>query len=111
MPAQPNRQTPTLLYLAHLRWDHVWQRPQQLMTRLARRCPVIYVNPPGVVTGTEEPHLEEREGAPGLKVWNPVFPGPLPTHPDARYREMWLGLLPETLSRAGNDVILCVSSP
>jgi hypothetical protein len=38
----------------HLRWDGVWQRPHHLLTRLARRLPVIVV---------EEPHAgaEDRD--------------------------------------------------
>jgi UDP-galactopyranose mutase len=30
----------------HLRWDGVWQRPQQLLTRLAQRVPVIVIEEP-----------------------------------------------------------------
>src|SRR4051794_695270 len=112
MSSPVNKQNPTLLYLAHLRWDHVWQRPQQLMTRFTRHCPVIYVNPPEVVNDAEQPHIEEHPGVEGVKVLNPVFPGPMPDGPNAVYRDMWLGLLPETLARAGGgDVILWVSSP
>jgi glycosyltransferase involved in cell wall biosynthesis len=38
----------------HLRWDGVWQRPHHLLTRLARRVPVIVL---------EEPHVavEDRD--------------------------------------------------
>ena len=38
----------------HLRWDGVWQRPHHLLTRLARRLPVVVV---------EEPHAaaEDRD--------------------------------------------------
>jgi UDP-galactopyranose mutase len=111
MPTENKSQIPTLLYLAHLRWDHVWQRPQQLMTRFAERCPVIYVNPPEIVNGASRPHLEEHKGAQGVSVLNPVFPGPIPDGPGELYRSMWLGLLPETLSKAGGDAILWVSSP
>ncbi len=31
---------------SHLRFDGVWQRPQQLLTRIARRVPVLYVEEP-----------------------------------------------------------------
>jgi glycosyltransferase involved in cell wall biosynthesis len=36
----------------HLRWDGVWQRPHHLLTRLARRVPVIVV---------EEPHVAHED--------------------------------------------------
>src|SRR4051812_1491418 len=42
---------------SHLRWDFVWQRPQQLLSRLARDHAVLFV---------EEPLCEE--GAPGLRL-------------------------------------------
>ena len=55
---------PDLVCVAHLWWDWVWQRPQQLMTRLVREFRVLYVEEPRIVLG--EP-LEEfrvvREGA------------------------------------------------
>jgi glycosyltransferase involved in cell wall biosynthesis len=44
-----------LIVQSHLRWDFVWQRPQQLMSRFARRAPVLFV---------EEPlHLDDVAGA------------------------------------------------
>jgi glycosyltransferase involved in cell wall biosynthesis len=30
----------------HLRWDFVWQRPQQILSRLARNAPVLFVEEP-----------------------------------------------------------------
>jgi glycosyltransferase involved in cell wall biosynthesis len=37
--------TPFIVH-SHLRWDFVWQRPQQLLSRLARRGPVLFVEEP-----------------------------------------------------------------
>src|SRR4051812_26334903 len=100
----------TLLYLAHLNWDHVWQRPQQLMTGVASRCRVIYVDPPDIAPA-EQLHLQERPGAGGVEVLRPIFPRQVFDTPGNRYNELWLRLLPETLDRAGANVILWVSSP
>jgi glycosyltransferase involved in cell wall biosynthesis len=36
---------------SHLRWDFVWQRPQQIVSRLAQKHPVLFV---------EEPREDER---------------------------------------------------
>jgi glycosyltransferase involved in cell wall biosynthesis len=36
----------TLVVLSHMRWDFVFQRPQHLLTRLARRHRVVYVEQP-----------------------------------------------------------------
>ncbi|HEX6573023.1 MAG TPA: glycosyltransferase [Steroidobacteraceae bacterium] len=51
----------TLLVLSHLRYDFVFQRPQQLMCRLARRHRVVFV---------EEP--VRTDGPPRLRVWQPT---------------------------------------
>ena len=32
-----------LIAFSHLRWDFVFQRPQHLLTRIAQRHPVIYI--------------------------------------------------------------------
>jgi glycosyltransferase involved in cell wall biosynthesis len=31
---------------SHLRWDFVWQRPQQLMSRLATKSPILFIEEP-----------------------------------------------------------------
>jgi dTDP-4-dehydrorhamnose reductase len=46
-----------LVCFSHLRWGFVWQRPQHLLSRFARRMPVVVV---------EEPR--EEGSAPGLRV-------------------------------------------
>jgi glycosyltransferase involved in cell wall biosynthesis len=40
---------------SHLRWDFVWQRPQQILTRLARHHPVAFVEEP--MFGDDDAHL------------------------------------------------------
>lgn len=35
-----------LIVHSHLRWDFVWQRPQQILSRLGRSRPVLYVEEP-----------------------------------------------------------------
>jgi UDP-galactopyranose mutase len=59
-----------LVCLSHLRWDFVFQRPQHLMTRWARKRPVIYVEEP---IAAERPswRVELREG---VKVATPLLP-------------------------------------
>ena len=51
----------TLLVLSHLRYDFVFQRPQQLMCRLARRHRIVFV---------EEP--VRTDGPPRLRIWQPT---------------------------------------
>lgn len=52
----PKRQTDRygIVVFCHLRWGFVWQRPQQFLSRFARRHPVLFV---------EEPILDLPEGA------------------------------------------------
>lgn len=101
----------TLLCVSHLRWDHVWQRPQQLMSRFATRCRVIYVDPPEITNNAEQPHLAKQPGIPGVDVIRPIFPKSLLDTPDHTYRELWLGLVSDVLAMAGSDTILWVFSP
>lgn len=63
----------TLLCLSHLRWDFVWQRPQQLMSRLARDYDVWFFEEP-LFDEWSAPHLEVREVAEGVTVLVPWLP-------------------------------------
>jgi glycosyltransferase involved in cell wall biosynthesis len=100
----------TLLCLSHLNWDHVWQRPQQLMTRLTRRYNVVFVDPPDVRGDVEAPHLREMGVDQGVRWVRPYFPARHADWPDGYWR-LWHGLLPETLAIAGERPILWVFSP
>lgn len=62
-----------IVCLSHLRWDWVtWQRPQHLMSRLARDHRVFYVEEPIVDTGPTR--LAVREAADNVWVATPVVP-------------------------------------
>jgi len=61
-----DEERPPLVVFAAQRWDFDWQRPQQLLTRLARHYRVFYVEAPH--TTHEDPWLERREVAPGVEV-------------------------------------------
>jgi hypothetical protein len=127
----------TFVYVAHLDWDHVWQRPQQLMSRFARYCRVIYVDPPRFIPGGGQPVLRERKpptgSAAGVRVLQPIFPAemadveaegapgpillrtdqvePVKPMPSNGYQRLWLQLLPAVLAEAGPNSVLCVASP
>lgn len=49
-----------LICFSHLRWDFVWQRPQHLLSRLAKHFRVLYV---------EEPISTETETRPRLEIF------------------------------------------
>jgi glycosyltransferase involved in cell wall biosynthesis len=52
-----------ILVHSHLRWDFVWQRPQQLFSRFARTRDVLFV---------EEPIFLDDAVRPSLEISNPV---------------------------------------
>lgn len=59
---------PDLVCVSHLTWDWVWQRPQQLLARLSRRYPVLYVEEPWIRIGPPSEELTVREVDPGLRI-------------------------------------------
>ena len=59
----------TLLVFSHLRWDFVYQRPQQLLSRLARRMPVLFLEEP--IPGAAAPALEVMDPEPRVRVLRP----------------------------------------
>lgn len=47
-----------LIVQSHLRWDFVWQRPQQLLSRLARTAPVLFIEEPVFLDDAASDSLE-----------------------------------------------------
>jgi hypothetical protein len=66
---------PTLLCLSHLRWGFVYQRPQHVMSRLAKDYDVLFFEEPifGEKHGAE-PHLDVSQPAVGVTVVVPHLP-------------------------------------
>ncbi|WP_311197521.1 NAD(P)-binding protein [Rugamonas brunnea] len=62
----------TLIVFCHLRWDFVYQRPQQLLTRLARHYKIVFVEEPVYEEG--EAHMVSSRPAPNLTVCQPHTP-------------------------------------
>jgi glycosyltransferase involved in cell wall biosynthesis len=56
----------TILALSHLRWDFVYQRPQHLLSRAARRHRVVYVEEPK--RDAPVPFMEVRDDASGVTI-------------------------------------------
>ena len=52
-----------LIVFCHLRWDFVWQRPQQFHSRFAKKRRVLFVEGPFVDAGDFEPYSQVREVA------------------------------------------------
>ena len=47
-----------LIVQSHLRWDFVWQRPQQLLSRFAEHQPVLFVEEPLFLDDVSSPGLD-----------------------------------------------------
>ncbi|MEJ7700372.1 MAG: hypothetical protein WKF71_12100 [Pyrinomonadaceae bacterium] len=50
-----------MVCLSHLRWDFVYQRPQHLMSRFARRQRVFFVEEPIFTDDTTRLEISRRE--------------------------------------------------
>jgi UDP-galactopyranose mutase len=82
---------PTIVCLAHLSWEHVWQRPQHILSRLARHYPVLYINEPFPVETVEAPELRLVAQTNNLTAWQPLFPNRAEVL--NRWREVYLELV------------------
>jgi UDP-galactopyranose mutase len=58
-----------LITFSHLRWSFVYQRPQHLLSRMAKRRPVYFVEEPVQTTGA--PHWELQTPEPNVTVMRP----------------------------------------
>lgn len=72
----PSDHVPDLVCLSHLRWDFVFQRPQHLMTRHARRRRVFFVEEPRV-DDTQPPQMALTMTEGNVRVAVPHLPGGL----------------------------------
>ncbi|MGF1634527.1 MAG: family 1 glycosylhydrolase [Phycisphaerae bacterium] len=58
-----------ILVFSHLRWGFVWQRPQQFLSRFARKSPVLFVEEPVFdLPAGREPKLELHRVMPSVTV-------------------------------------------
>ncbi|MDB6175380.1 MAG: glycosyltransferase [Chthoniobacteraceae bacterium] len=91
----------SILVHSHLRWDWVWQRPQQFLSRLAQRHPILFVEEPVCVEGLAKPRAKIRgaEGLPNLTILTAEFPESLMAERETR-DEAHYHLVRETLTGA-----------
>ncbi len=64
-----------LIVQSHLRWDFVWQRPQQLLSRMAATAPVLFVEEPLVLDDVRGERLGISEPVPNVFRVVPRLPG------------------------------------
>ena len=67
---------------SHLRWGFVWQRPQHLLTRIAKSHPVYLVEEPEIHASSAKPHLLVSRDT-GVTILTPILPESV--HPDGGF--------------------------
>jgi glycosyltransferase involved in cell wall biosynthesis len=72
-----------LIVHSHLRWDFVWQRPQQLLSRFAQRSHVLFLEEPIYVDDIAEERLDISRPMERVHRVVPVLPGALRGEYDA----------------------------
>ncbi len=87
-----------LLAFSHLRWNFVWQRPQHLLSRLASRWRVVFVEEP--VAGAPQARLERIAPCAGVQAWRPHVTGTAPGFHDDHLAELQ-PMLSDALGEAG----------
>ncbi|NYE60149.1 protoporphyrinogen oxidase/glycosyltransferase involved in cell wall biosynthesis [Duganella sp. 1224] len=97
----------TVIVFCHLRWDFVFQRPQQLLTRLAEHYKVLFVEEPLYDAGAA--HLHSYSPAPNLTVIQPHTPVQAPGFHDDQIPV--LQTLLADLVPAGEDPIVWFYTP
>jgi glycosyltransferase involved in cell wall biosynthesis len=72
----------------HLRWDFVWQRPQQILSRLARNAPILFVEEPIFLDDLGTGRLDLTVPAANVFRAVPQLPGSLRDNQDAAIAEV-----------------------
>jgi glycosyltransferase involved in cell wall biosynthesis len=85
--AAVNLDAPIIVH-SHLRWDFVWQRPQQLLSRLALRNEVLFVEEPIYCDDVADPRLELSLPQPRVHRAVPLLPASLRGAYDASIAEI-----------------------
>ena len=62
----------TVIVFSHLRWNFVFQRPQQLLSRIAQHQKIIFFEEP--LYTEHEAYIDISEPLPNLQVWRPHTP-------------------------------------
>jgi len=66
----------TIVVFSHLRWNWVWQRPQHLLSRLAKRHRILFIEEPVLIENGHAAHWRIDETAPNLTIFTPLTPVP-----------------------------------
>ena len=89
-----------LIVHSHLRWDFVWQRPQQLLSRLASTAPVLFVEEPIYLADVARSRLDLTTPSRGVTRAVPFLPDALREDADAALAEVRTLVL-QAIARGG----------
>lgn len=81
LSAPTGSNTPIIVH-SHLRWDYIWQRPQQLLSRFAADHPILFVEEP--MESATEPTLDLSFTREGITRVVPLLPAAGSLSTDAR---------------------------
>jgi UDP-galactopyranose mutase len=76
----------TIVIFSHLRWNFVYQRPQHLLSRMANRWRIVFIEEP--VPNAQQPHMEKLAPTQGVEVWRAHVTGEHPGFHDDHIPEM-----------------------
>jgi glycosyltransferase involved in cell wall biosynthesis len=94
----------TIVAFSHLRWNFVYQRPQHLLSRLAARHPVVFVEEPELDPDTL-PRWERSQPQPNLTVYRPKTPVHAPGFNAAQF-PILESLVSELRAELGDTAVL-----
>src|ERR1700694_313651 len=107
-----------LICFSHLRWDFVWQRPQHILSRLAKQHRVLFVEEPIANTQDTVVHLQIIPQSDGsdvtvLRLIQPVSEARWIGHGDPLTQSAYTELLSSYLEaeQFGADTILWLYTP
>jgi glycosyltransferase involved in cell wall biosynthesis len=89
-----------LVVASHLRWSFVWQRPQQLLSRLARHHRILFIEEPVFVPAGETPCAVLHEACPNIVVLTPQL-----TREQAGETPLWLWPSQETITQQVREAL------
>ena len=98
--AEPLATHHPIIVQSHLRWDFVWQRPQQLLSRFAKNSPVLFIEEPIYLDDVQSPRLDLSVPQKNIFRAVPHLPGDFASTPDASL-EVVRDLATEAISSGG----------
>ncbi len=106
-----------LICISHLRWDFVWQRPQHILSRLAKHYRIFFVEEPMTDTSAGKPSLAVSQGrgenpVTVIRLMQPADENRWIGHGDPQTQATYEQLLAEFFAQQGSkDCILWLYTP